>query len=167
MNRRSLLQLVIGGGLLGWSGYLIKALYWPSQLDRNELATLDAFLDTLVPADETPGALDLGIHEVMAVRIAKDREYRYLVRVGNTWLNTQARAFSKDDFPACDVEERVRIVKNAEDSGPDSPAFVFFTRLRMDCFKLYYADPRTWPGLGFAGPPQPIGFPLHDQPPQA
>jgi hypothetical protein len=57
LSRRSFLRLTLGAGLLASSGYILKDLFLPAQLYSGERETLQAFLDTLIPSDETPGAL--------------------------------------------------------------------------------------------------------------
>jgi hypothetical protein len=49
---------------------------------------------------------------------------------------------------------------------PDSLARRAFRRTRHEAFVHYYADARSWPAIGYGGPPQPDGFPDYAQPPR-
>jgi len=151
--------LALGTGLLASSGYILKNVFLPSQITSREVKTLEAFLDTLIPSDETPGAIELGVAE--RIRLLADQDYRYkrLLKSGCVWLDNKASERAADTFSSLDPAKREDIVREASGSGRESLPRTFFERVRSDSFTHYYAQPETWKSLGYKGPPQPDGFP--------
>lgn len=131
-------------------------------------ATLRAYVDVLLPADETPSGTALGV-DVRLLAVAKQREdYRRLLDWGLDWLNGQARAHYRRDFPELGEAEREAVVRRAAAGGYGTPARVFFERTRADAFTHYYARPESWRGIvQYRGPPQPLGFADYAEPPRA
>jgi len=120
-------------------------------------ATLGAWLDTLIPADETPSATQLGVDRMMLAVERRDPDYRIVLDFGRKWLDKQARAQGAADFAALDATDRGAIAARAAAAG-DSPEYYFFLSTRDEAFAFYYQQPESWPGLGYGGPPQPLGY---------
>lgn len=120
-------------------------------------ATLAAWLDTLIPADETPSATQLGIDRMMLAVARKDPDYRIVLDFGCSWLDQQARAQGAVDFAALDTTGREAIAARAAAAG-EAPEYYFFVSTRDEAFGFYYRQPESWPGLGYRGPPQPLGY---------
>ena len=158
-SRRSFLRLALGTGLLASSGYILKNVFFPSQITAREVKTLEAFLDTLIPSDETPGALELGVAERIRLLADKDYRYRRLLKSGCGWLDNKASERTADTFSSLNPDKREEVVREAAGSGRESLPRIFFERVRFDAFTHYYARPETWKSLGYKGPPQPEGFP--------
>lgn len=127
--------------------------------------TLAAHLDTLIPADNSPAAVELGVMDKLLARAARDAAYRRLLVRGCQWLDARSRSMFGAGFSTLDLAKRERIVAAAADSPPRSVPRVFFRVTWDDAVFHYYADPRSWPTLGYAGPPQPRGFPDHARAP--
>ena len=159
LSRRELLRLTLGAGLLAASGYLFKDIFLPSDLSRNEEKTLAALLDTLIPDDDFPGALRLGVPEKIQEKARGDRQYRRLIKQGCSWIDRQAGRLCSARFAEIGEKERDRILASAMESDADSLQRIFFQRVRADAFSYYYSHPDTWQPLGYGGPPQPDGFP--------
>jgi len=130
------------------------------------LAALPAWLDTLIPPDETPGAGALGIADRIHGKALDVPAYQRLLTLGCAWLDQEARQRRAADFASLQPEERAAVASLAERSPAGSLPRVFFARTWDDARDFYYADPIVWPSLGYAGPPQPAGFPGHDRPPR-
>lgn len=129
--------------------------------------TLQALLDTLIPADETPAASTLGIDGTMLELAGRDEKYDRFVNVGLEWLDSAARASGAGSFVAAAEPQRIAILQQAERDRPGGAARRFFEGMRRDAMRLYYSHPAAWPALGFAGPPQPAGFPDFTRPPRS
>ena len=86
--------------------------------------------------------------------------------MGLQWLDRQARALGADAFAELPPEQREAVVGRAAAARHGTTVRNFFDASRRDVFGLYYSDPRTWPALAYAGPPQPVGFPNHTRPPE-
>ena len=131
-------------------------------------ATLRAWIDALLPAEaDFPGGVALGVAEKIAVAIQKKPAYARLTREALTWLNDRARAKAGVAFAELPEPLRDEIVAAAAASAPGSTPRTFFQATWDDALFHAYADPRAWPGLGYAGPPQPIGFADHATPPKS
>ncbi len=159
VSRRRFLRITLGIGLLAASGHILKDIFFPSSLTAGEAATLGAFLDTLIPSDETPGASQLGIAEKLLTGISRDRNYRRTIREGCAWLNRKAKKYGAPDFAGLREQQKEEIVAEAETGPAGSLHRLFFEKLRSEAFSCYYACPETWKTLTYQGPPQPDGYP--------
>jgi len=129
-------------------------------------ATLRAWLATLIPDDETPGALALGVDEQL-LRLAAGRPaLQALLHEGCRWLDRQARARSGGVFAAADERHREAIAGTAADSEAGSLPQLFFRATRTEAMRIYYAHPDSWAALHYHGPPQPNGFPRYASAPE-
>ena len=129
--------------------------------------TLKAYLDTLIPADETPSASQLGVDQWMLAKGRKDEGYQLALVVGTTWLDEQARERGARDFASLDLSARETVVARAAEADSESVENLFFEITRTDAFLHYYAQPESWRGItGYQGPPQPQGYTDYYLPPQ-
>ncbi|MDZ7734864.1 MAG: gluconate 2-dehydrogenase subunit 3 family protein [Gammaproteobacteria bacterium] len=161
-TRRAFIKLLSLGLLLRYPSAVFAG---PGLQDHEK--TLAAFLDTLMPADETPAASELRIDQTLLQKSDGDERYRRLLRNGCLWLERTARRKYQSDFTALTGRQRVRIVELMEQARPRTIARVFFHRVRTDLFEHYYSHPESWKGLDIDRPPQPKGYPDYDQPPAA
>jgi hypothetical protein len=125
--------------------------------------TLGAWLDTLIPADATPAATQLGVDKQLLAKA--QQEYHDLLEFGQHWLNAQARKRGAANFPALDEAGREAVTALAAAQGDDKAEHRFFLKTRQDAFGFYYSQPESWAGLAYRGPPQPLGFMDYEQPP--
>jgi hypothetical protein len=129
--------------------------------------TLRAYLDTLIPADETPSASQLGTDRWMLAKGRKDEGYQLALVVGTTWLDEQARERGTRDFVSLDLSAREAVVTRAAGADSESVENLFFEITRTDAMQHYYAQPESWRGIpGYQGPPQPLGYMDYYLPPQ-
>lgn len=134
---------------------------------RDVETILPAFLDTLMPADETPAASELLIDRALLEKAETDNRYRQLLRRGCYWLDAMARKHYQTSFADLSDDQRIHIVELMEQSRSRSLARIFFTRVRNELFEHYYSHPAGWPGLGIERPPQPHGYMDYNKPPAA
>lgn len=150
-------------GFLKWSTVLwALARLFPagaaSQSKPVEDKTLAAWLDTLIPADETPSATQLGVDRMMLDAARNDPDYQVVLRFGRKWLDAQARARGAADFAALDPVAREAVAAQAAAAGKEAAEYYFFQATQHEAFGFYYTQPGSWPGLGYRGPPQPLGY---------
>jgi hypothetical protein len=126
--------------------------------NREPLQSFPAYVDTLIPEDETPGGVALGLDGQIIAKAKNDADYEYLLTRGCQWLDEQARQRGADSFTALQPADREAVVSAAQASPDRSLARVFFNATRDDALLFYYSNPASWPGLGFRGPPQPQGY---------
>lgn len=124
----------------------------------DSLQSFPAYVDTLIPDDETPGGVSLGVDSQIVAKAKNDADYEYLLKRGCQWLDEQARQRGADSFTALQPADREAVVSAAQASPDRSLARVFFNATRDDALLFYYSNPASWPGLGFRGPPQPQGY---------
>ena len=167
-SRRKFLKLALGTTLLAWSGYLAQRILWPASLGKDELHTLAYYLDTLIPADQTPSATALAVDKKIVAAATLDHRLRRLITTGCAWLDTQAKDhYDVESFSSLSETQRESVVTLAAAEKIDTLPRVFFERLRQDAFFHYYAQPASWSGLAYAGPPQPKGHLDFYLPPRA
>ena len=127
---------------------------------------LGAWLDTLIPADETPSATQLGVDKLLIAAASADEDYRDLLTFGRIWLELQARQFGASGFAALGADAREAVAARAAGARPGTTQRRFFDVTRQDAFTYYYQQPGSWPGLGYSGPPQPLGYPDYTRAPE-
>lgn len=135
----------------------------PAQAERQMVERL---VDILVPADETPGALALGVHErLLADMLASPvlaQAWGELFRV----LDREARRRHGRDFLALALAQQDVLMQALMSAGTAAEGQPGLVQLRDQTLQLYFAQPQTWPALGLSGPPQPMGFMDYTQAPQ-
>ena len=159
-TRRTFIRLLSTLPLLSYAPRLLAR---PSLRDFR--TTLVAFLDTLMPADDTPAASDLGVPDKLMSLADSDRRYERLLLNGCLWLDNMALKRHDYEFHALDEWQRVAIVERLETSQAPRFARVFMRRVLADLYEFYYSQPRSWPGLGIERPPQPLGYRDYAKPP--
>ncbi len=167
-TRRRILTLA-GGALLA-----TLLSWWPRRktpipaASVSRQADLRAWVDTLLPAEpDFPGGLALGVAERIAATIAREPAYAKLARETWIWLDARIRETGDVAFAELAESRRHDLVALAAASAPGSTPRTFFQATLDDALFHAYADPRAWEGLGYAGPPQPIGFPDHASAPKS
>lgn len=160
-NRRRILNIT-------GASFLVAAFaWWQARMNRGPStevpaaqATLRAWIDTLVPAEpDFPGALALGVAERIERAIQQEPAYAKLRAQALAWVDDRARESGGTHFADLALEQRSQIVAAAAASAPGSAVRTFFQATLDDALFHTYADQRAWVGLGYAGPPQPLGFP--------
>ena len=164
MKRRTFLQFIGLGAVTGLGGWLWTRYHDNRALTTNEQLTLKAFLDTLIPADDTPGAIDLDVHSRILAQAARNAHYRRLVHAGCRTLDNLALSSKSRPFHKLGLTPRDAVVHALVRSEGDK-RHRFFDSTQRRAFHFYYSDPRSWPGVCYAGPPQPRGFTDYKQPP--
>lgn len=131
--------------------------------DVKYLASLPAFLDTLIPEYLGPSASQLGIEKHILDKALSNSQYMTLVVNGCKWLDIIARKNGYKSFSEMPLEYREKIVAAAE-SSEKTIARQFFLLLQRDAFKFYYSKAESWQYLNYQGPPQPRGFTDYTRP---
>lgn len=166
MKRRGFLQfglLLVAAGLFLTDR--LRSMWRGRPLTDNEQETFAAYLDTLLPADETPGALDLGIQTTLFDKAAADEKYRRTIKAGCAWLDRQTRKIGSEGFAALAEEEKRLLVSRSASGEWGSVERRLYDNARNDAFHAYYAHPGSWAGLAYRGPPQPLGYLDYSEPP--
>ena len=158
LTRRFLLKLLAAVGVMLAPGVTLAEE--KEQYTRTvSLRALGPFVDTLIPEDTTPGATQLGVDVVLISQAGTDSNMAMLLVAGCDWLDRTAREQGVDEFAELNLTARETVVRAAEQSPPQALPRAFFDTIRRHAFRHYYAQPASWRGLGFSGPPQPRGSP--------
>lgn len=127
--------------------------------------TLAAYLDTLIPGDETPGALQTGGLDHMLAKSKSDLKLKILLHHGTGWLEKQAENAHQKQYSRLNPSAREAIVETAARMPKNSVARIFFDETRRIALRHFYTQPSTWKALNYPGPPQPRGFTDYTHPP--
>lgn len=169
-SRRIWLKLSLAGALIVaasaypfWRKLRIRLL----PITDAERRAVTRIVDLVVPADETPGAIELGIHvAVLATFEASHWDERRLAEAC-LWLDRRARADHDKDFVELDEPLQIELIAEMAAEPRESDRGRVFRILRNETMARYYARPESWRGLGIDGPPQPVGYPGYADPPRA
>jgi hypothetical protein len=167
--RRSLLQRLGGLLLLGSSGLLASDSRFRARSttpDPEVAATIRAIVDLLVPADDLPGAVGLGVDRQIAMAATTEPEFAALVASGVRWF--AAAAHTKRNtmhFASLPEADQISIARDAE-ASTDTDGGRLFASLRRRTMLIYYAHPQVVAAFPYAGAPQPLGFPDFAQAPR-
>ncbi|WP_421781653.1 gluconate 2-dehydrogenase subunit 3 family protein [Kiloniella litopenaei] len=155
VSRRSF--LTVGVAFLLSFGSVFSRVSNAQEIETNR-AVFSAFLDTLLPATDSPSASELGV-DLDILELSKSiKNYPQLISWGIQWLDYNARERYGAPFPDLSESQKINIVQIAEKSPADYNAHNFFKQVLADAMNAYYSKPITWKNLGFDGPPQPDGF---------
>lgn len=168
ITRRRFLQFPLAAGLLPGLARdtAISAPSTDLALDEDsELyeRIFTAYVDALIPRDESPGAIDLGVQRKMQLKSHMVSGQAEKLERGCDRLNALSLSQYQQSFDQLSLSRRDSIIRQIAE--PDSPTHGFFLLTQKDAFAFYYSHPLSWQALSYPGPPQPIGFMDHDQPP--
>ena len=120
--------------------------------------TLSAFLDVLIPKDETPAASELGIHTKIILHAYSVENYIPLLKLGMDWLDNQSQISFSKNYKELGKKEQEKLAYIASSQEAPSVVQLFFDRIKNDAFFMYYTQPDSWKGM-IGSPPQPYGYP--------
>jgi hypothetical protein len=165
LPRRGFLRILLALSALLPAHFLLAA---PGEEAKRRVSVraLGPYLDTLIPQDSTPSATQLGVDKALITDAREHRRFARLIALGCAWLDKRAVDLGAEEFSALDEAARELLVARAERSPRKSLAQQFFLHTQARAFFHYYAQTAAWQGLGYAGPPQPVGFPDQAKPPK-
>jgi hypothetical protein len=122
-------------------------------------ATLDAFIDTVIPRDETPGALDAGVSDAVLATLQSQPEVARMLETGLEALERASRAHCGFPFSSASTEDRQALLQILAEGreppgwGPEGPLIgPFWNIARGFIVRLFYGSPAGWAEVGFPGP---------------
>lgn len=167
MQRRTWLKLAIAGtvGTAASLPFLRPLRVRLMPVTRHERQTLRLLVDLLVPRDETPGAVDLGIDRIILARVESLRQEARRLANACLALDRLARGRGEGDFRSATQAAQIAMVMELMADGQSTYVARTLRALRRETMTLYYARPESWAGLGIHAPPQPAGYPGYATPP--
>lgn len=152
-SRRELLK-TLALHLPLWSGVAALSALPGSVSAAEPPSALGPFLDVLIPGDETPSATQAGMDRT----IGSIKQLAPYVIKGCEWLDNEARRKGGREFATLNEVAQIQIVRQAENSPATSLPRLFFELMLDLCYQIYYTHEEAWAGIGYTGPPQPLGF---------
>jgi hypothetical protein len=162
MDRRTWAKLTAAGTLAAAAAVLpflrpLRIRVLPvTDRERGMLARL---VDLLVPRDETPGAIDLGVHRSLLAGLEGRPQAARGLAYACLLLDRLSRAHRRADFLDLDEPAQSEVLSQAFGAQAHPVLARTLRNLRRETLTLYYARPESWPGLGIDAPPQPLGYP--------
>ncbi len=169
--RRGWFKLIAGGsaaaalGTVAWRGGPWRDA--PASQADVERATLSRIVDRIVPRDESPGAVDLGIDAQLIAEMETSAETAMIYGRMLAAIDRGSREAHRAAFIDLDDMRRDAVLLSLSLSPVDAPGLRGWILLRQQTMALYYARPESWPALGLSGPPQPAGFVDYTEPPRS
>jgi len=157
-TRRDVLRLSAGSLSLAAGAWLLKRVYLPRRLNAAEVATFSAFVDTLIPDSEFPGARRTGVVEPLLAECQRERRRRRALVEGMHWLDREARRQEATPFARLEPATREQIVADLARQEKGSVPHFLYRTVRDRALQLHYAHPAVWKTIGFPHPPQPRGY---------
>ena len=165
VTRRSILKALGLGGLMTLAGGIAwKFRHKLIPFSEREEKILSRYIDLFIPADGSPGALDLKLDASIINKARSNAEYAWLIRQGCTWLEHEAQSVFRGAFLRLPEDQQIILIERLSTQNRGNTNFRFFRTLREDLFGEFYSRPESWISLGFNGPPQPLGYMDQDLP---
>ncbi len=115
-------------------------------LDNSQLRCLEALLDTIIPPDDFPGAVDAGVGDYLLRQLTGD--LAELLPNYQRWLNdldAESQASRGKPFAELNAEERTSLLNSVERGEVTTEWSVepapFFRQVVEHCAEGYYSDP--------------------------
>ena len=113
LTRRGFLGLSLATGVLAGGGLWLRRFIRPAPLTSSEVNTLESYLDTLIPADDSSGAVELGVTDSLIQKAAVNKRYKKLIQKGCKWLDSEAQRQEGADFAALTEPQREGVMRVA------------------------------------------------------
>ncbi len=160
ISRRAVIVSIIG---VAMSVPFIKKLFPPRSINHDPNANFSALIDTFVPADQYPGALDLEIDKKLMGKVKKteghwDLVAQYLNIVDQLSIDTLGKNFSN-----ALLEQRTNLIETVLDDDSNVELQLQLKTLKNQTFTLFYTSQTAFDMLAYH-PPSQGGYPNYDQP---
>ncbi len=171
-NRRDVIQIlllilgVLPRSVRSAAATLVDRVAQHTPISSEDVPTLNAFVDTLLPEYLGPGGSQVGVTQKLMDVASNDADFARLLGTGCRWLDRAAQDLHTSGFASAPAVIREAIVSSAEQGSADAEERQFFEYVKRHAFRHYYTDPRAWRYLSFNGPPQPLGFVDYARPPR-
>ena len=160
INRRALLTSIIG---IIISIPFIKRLFLTRSISHNPEASFSALIDTFIPADQFPGALDLGIDVKLMRKIKQTENYWDVISQYLSIVDQSSIDMYEVNFSNASLEKRTKIISTllADDSQQEFQ--LQLKTIKNRTFTYFYTDQSAFDMLAYH-PPSKGGYPDYDRP---
>ena len=161
LTRRKLI-VAIAASLVSipWVG----KLFYRRPSEFNFERTFTAVVDTLIPADDFPGAVDAGIDKKLYTESQKNGALKTFATAALETLEETAILQNGDSFHALSVSDRTKLLESVFDStSTNRQTIIVLSHLRNKCMREFYLSPEAFGMLGYH-PPSQGGYPDYAKP---
>ncbi|MGA8260155.1 MAG: gluconate 2-dehydrogenase subunit 3 family protein [Arenicellales bacterium] len=124
-------------------------------------ATLQAVVDTFIPSDDDPGAVEAGVATELRERLRANRWHRIIYQRGLDLLDQIAHERHGVAFSGLTLSDRTTLLESLL-TGPHAAGLQFFLRARSDVLDLFYTSPAGQRMLEYVPPAN--GYPDYAEP---
>ena len=140
---------------------VVQAKQLDIALDQDFLALIDTF----VPADESPGAIDFGIHQTLLDSIRANQDYLNVIRQTLSSLDALTLAHYDMHFGLATLSQRSEIVSRVLGTQAQfEDVRIQLSSLRTRTLSAFYGSEAVFEMLDYH-PPSQGGYPDYDRPP--
>ena len=167
MDRRRLLKsMAASGALARWPALAESALLDDPKIvykvfSPAQAASMESLVDQLIPADDFPGAKDLGVVHFIDQKLASPFGGFFVPRYesGLKQLEELSRERFQQDFASLHGEQQSSLLHAIADKAHGDSLHEFFQTVLGDTFEGYYGSPAdggnrngaSWKMIGFKG----------------
>jgi hypothetical protein len=166
-TRRLLLRGALGVTFVATGIWILQRVYFPRRLAADEVETVAALLDTLIPDGEFPGARQTGVLASLLPTCESQRQTRRALLEGVHLLDRKARALGARNFVTLDARQRAAVVEECALVAEGTLPRFFYRTVRDRALQLHYSQKLAWKPLRFDHAPQPEGHLDYWQQPHA
>jgi len=127
---------------------------------------LDAFVDTVIPKDQDPGAVEAGVTDELLTMFEKKQEMKQMTIYMLTAIDVTAYKKFSTSFKKLELDQREKVLQlilHSRDKK-DHPARKTIHQLRGRIVRFFYLSPTAREMLAYTAP-YPMGYPDYNSPP--
>lgn len=107
--------------------------YTPKVFNTNDLATVGALAETIIPRTKTPGALDAKVHEIIDESISTNKSAQTLWRKGLAEVDSLSKKLYKKPYSALEAGDQAAVMSELAAKSK------FFEVLKNATVDAYYS----------------------------
>ena len=126
--------------------------WWSRSQPASPDDLIASVVDTIVPRDETPGALDLGLDLELIERIERNAKSHERVNNLLTVISEAAMQGHRRPFTRLSQSDRESVLMSILQGENTAPGYIDMHRLRTTIFTWYYRSREVQSSLGYTQP---------------
>ena len=145
-----------------------RPAYRPAFFDAHQYRTIEVIAELIIPADETPGAKEAGVSELIDFLAAHgEKQLHEPAQQGLAWLDGEARKVGGRSFIELNAGRQGELLQSIASEQADHAGALFFALMRRYTVMGFYTsrvglEALDYPGLKFYT--QSPECPHHDDP---
>ena len=160
ISRRALITSIIG---IVISIPFIQRLFFTRSINHDPEAVFSALIDTFVPADQFPGALDIRIDVKLMEKIKQTDKYWKAITQLLSILDQLCIDTCDTSFYAASLEQRTKMISVLLTDDSQQALQLQLKSLKNQTFAFFYTAQPAFDMLSYH-PPSQGGYPDYDRP---